>query len=263
MEGLCDLTDPDVRARYYASLRVGEVWGIGGKSADKLERAAIRTIQDFLREPVPKVRQLLTVIGVRIQAELRGVSCLPLAEAPMPRKGIACTRSFGRPITQLQEMRQAISSYATLAAEKLRAEGLVAGHLTVFLHTNPHSKNEPSHSGQRSASIEPTADAIALIGEATRLLEPLWKDGHRYSKAGVMLNDLEPAALQATRFFFSRDTKRAAKLMATLDAVNSRYGRNTMHPLATGLKQPWASRTSRKSRCYTTKVDELMEANAW
>ena len=109
--GVCDLTDPAKRGSYHAALPVGEVWGIGSKSAAKLEKAGYRTIQEFIDAPVPEVRGLLTVVGERIQAELRGASCLPFVDAPADRKSIACTRSFGRPITAWHEMREAIATY--------------------------------------------------------------------------------------------------------------------------------------------------------
>jgi hypothetical protein len=98
--------DPAVRARHYARLPATEVWGIGGRTVDKLQRAGIVTIADFVAMDATTVRDLLTVVGARVQAELRGVSCLPLALAAATRKGVAVTRSFGHPLTTWQEMRE-------------------------------------------------------------------------------------------------------------------------------------------------------------
>jgi len=161
LQGLCDLTDPEVRAGHYARLPVAEVWGIGGRTVDKLQRLGIVTVADFVAMDARMVRSLLTVVGARVQAELRGVSCLSLALAAATRKGVAVTRSFGHPVTTWQEMREAVAAYTSRAGEKLRAEGLQACHMVVFLQTNPHRPDEAWHSGQRAGRIEPTSDSLA------------------------------------------------------------------------------------------------------
>ena len=176
-------------------------------------------------------------------------------------EGGAVTRSFGRPVAVWAEMREAAAHHAARAGEKLRAEGLVAGRMMVFLHTNPHS-GEPYYSAQHGGRIEPTADTGALVGEAVRMLRPLWRDGHRYSKVGVLLDDLRDAEAEPRSLFPTRDPARSKKLMAALDAVNARFGRGTLRPLSTGVARTWGTRHARLSPRYTTRLDELMEATA-
>ncbi|WP_235034966.1 DUF4113 domain-containing protein [Roseomonas sp. 18066] len=261
LEGLCDLTDPAVRAGWYERLEIGEVWGIGRRTEEKLAQLGIRSIADFLTLDPRMARDLLTVVGGRVQEELRGVSCLPLQLMAAPRKGLAVTRSFGRPVLAWRDMREAVAAYAARAAEKLRAEGMEACHMQVFLHTNPHD-GSAWHSAQRSARIEPTSDTLALIGEAMRLLVPLWREGFAYAKAGIMLTELVPARQQA-RLFQTRDPVRSAKTMAALDAVNERFGRGTLRPLATGIARPWGTRQQKLSQRYTTRIEEIMRATTF
>ena len=263
LQGLCDLTDPELRAGYYRRLPVAEVWGIGGRTVDKLQRAGVVTVADFVAMDARLVRDLLTVVGARVQAELRGVSCIPLALASTARKGIAVTRSFGHAVTRWQDMRETVAAYASRAGEKLRAEGLQACHMAVFLQTNPHRPDEAWHSGQRAGRIEPTSDSLALIAEALRMLQPLWVPGLRYFKAGVVLNDLVPEHQQPRMLFATRDPVKSAKAMQALDAVNSRYGRGTLRPLATGIARPWDTRHDRLSQRYTTRIEEILVATAW
>jgi DNA polymerase V len=234
---VCDLTDPDVRAGYYADLPVSEVWGIGGRTTDKLAKAGVVTIADFLRVDPRQVRSQLTVVGARVQAELLGVSCLPLSLMAATRKGIAVTRAFGHPVSTWQELREAVAAYAARAGEKLRAEGLQACHMAVFLQTHPHKPDEPWHSEQRAARIEPTSDSMELIAEAVRMLKSLWRAGHRYYKAGMVLNDLVREVEQPLMLFATRDPIRSAKVMTAMDTVNARYGRGTIRPLSTGIKR--------------------------
>jgi len=260
---VCDLTNPDVRAGFYAGLPVSEVWGIGGRTTDKLAKAGVVTSADFLRVDPRQVRNQLTVVGARVQAELRGVSCLPLSLMAATRKGIAVTRAFGHPVTTWQELREAVAAYATRAGEKLRAEGLQACHMAVFLQTHPHKPDEPWHSEQRAARIEPTSDSMELIAEAARMLKPLWRAGHRYYKAGVVLNDLVREVEQPLMLFATRDPIRSAKVMAAMDTVNARYGRGTIRPLSTGIKRGWSTRHDRLSDRYTTQLSEILVATAW
>ena len=262
MGGVCDLRCERERARWYERLPVSAVWGIGGRTTEKLAALGIDTVARFLAMPPRDARNLLTVVGARVQAELRGVSCLPLSDMAATRKGVAVTRSFGRPVTAWAEMREAVAHHAARAGEKLRAEDLVAGRMMVFLHTNPHN-GDPWHSAQHGGRIEPTADTGALIGEAVRMLRPLWRQGFRYFKVGVVLDDLRDAATEPRSLFPTRDPAKSARLMAALDAVNARYGRGALRPLATGLARPWGTRHARLSPRYTTRVEELMEAKAW
>lgn len=262
LRGLCDLRDPHVRAQIYAELPAGEVWGIGGRTAEKLDRRGVRTIADFVAMDARQTRELLTVVGARVQAELRGTSCLPLSLIVPSRKGLAVTRTFGEPTADWATLREAVAAYATRAGEKLRAGGLLATVMTVFCHTNPHN-GDPWHSAQRTAQIEPTSDSLALIAEAVRLLRPCWKQGYRYSKAGVMLAELVPAMRQPVQLFPTRDPVQSARAMATLDTINGRFGRGTLRPLATGIARPWQAQARNLSPRYTTRAGEMMMARVW
>ncbi len=261
LDGVCDLRDERDRAQLYERTNVDEVWGIGGRTADKLRALGVTTIARFVAMPPREVRSLLTVVGARVQAELAGVSCLTLSEAVPARKALAVTRCFGRPVTRWAEMREACAHHASRAGEKLRAGGLVAGCMAVFLHTDPHG-GDPWYSAQRAGRIEPTDDARALIGEAVRMLAPLWRDGHRYMKVGVMLDDLRDKAAQPRTLFPTRDPMHSAALMRAMDGVNARYGRGTLRPLATGIARPWGTRAGLLTQRYTTHPGEIMQARA-
>lgn len=262
LDGVCDLSDEAARRAYYRDLPIGEVWGIGRRTAEKLQRAGIGTIADFVGMDSRAARSMLTVVGARVQAELRGQSCLPLSEIAAPRKGLACTRTFGRLIDNWTDLREAVSHYATTAAEKLRAEGLTASFLTVFIQTNPHQQDTSWYANQKSCGIEPTCDTLVLITESLRLLRKVWKPGYRYFKAGVMLDGLCPAGIQAG-LFQTRDPVKSSSLMDALDAINGRYGRGTLRPLSTGLDRIWRARQSMLSPAYTTRLQDIMEVQAW
>ena len=263
LEGICDLRDERARQILYERTPVDAVWGIGPRTAEKLVALGVDTIARFTALPARSVRDTLTVVGTRVQAELCGVSCLPLSLMAPTRKGIAVTRSFGRPVTQWPDMREACAHHASRAGEKLRAEGLVAARMRVFLHTNPHAPDEPWHSAQYGGRIEPTDDTRSLIIEAVRMLAPLWRPGHRYFKMGVILEDLRDRETQPRTFFPTRDPIQSARAMGAMDRINARYGRGAVRVLATGIERRWTTRQQRLSPRYTTRLEEILRARAW
>lgn len=260
-DGLCDFTRTDEREKAYKTIPLGEVWGMGRASVAKLARRGVESVADFTALPADEVRELLTVTGVRTQAELKGTVCYPFSVSPLTRKSLAVTRSFGKPILAWPDMEQAIAAYATRAAEKLRRHGLVATAMQVFLRTNEFN-SDPKYANQSTFEIEPTADSFALIGDAVRAGRCLWRDGFRYAKAGVVLLDLKPVAELPHTLFPSRDPEKSARIMAALDAVNARYGRQSLKPAVTGLGQSWSMRRQRLSPRYTTNFDEILVAAA-
>lgn len=261
LEGLCDLTSERVRGRYYRNLPVDEVWGIGRRTAAKLQEANVRTIADYVRADEKLIRSIASIIGERIQAELRGVSCLQLSEVSAQRKGLSCTRSFGQLITSYSDMREAVCRFTTRAAEKLRADGLDAGHIAVFIQTNPHAKEFGYYCGQNALTVAPTNDTMEMIAHATRILRTIWHPGLRYMKAGVVLNDLAPAGQQTSLFASARPQTSSA--MLAMDAVNARFGREAVRPASTGLNRAWAPRQNMLSPRYTTRLSDILRVESF
>jgi DNA polymerase V len=260
--GVLDLSSRDTRERLYPDIPLGEVWGMGRASVAKLQKLGAENVGAFVAMDSNLVRETLTVTGQRTHAELRGISCVPFGEAPANRKSIACTRSFGKAVTDWSEMREAVTAYATRAAEKLRRFGLRAGAMQVFMRTNEFNK-DPWYSNQSTFEIEATADSLALIGSATRAARGLWRDGYRYAKAGIILLDLyQPSDLPVEDLFASQDPARSKALMTALDSVNGRFGRETLRPGGMVGKRAWAMRRGNLSPSYTTRIDDVLIARA-
>ncbi len=259
--GVVDLSTPDQRAAVYPDLDLGEVWGMGRASVTKLAGLGVGTVAEFIAMPADQVRGLLTVTGLRTHAELRGVSCMPLSLLPPTKKMLATTRSFGAPVTTWDGMREAVASYAARGAEKMRRHNLVAAAMQVFMHTNEFN-NDPRYSNSATFPIEASADSFALIGSAVRAARTMWRDGYRYAKAGVIYVDLFRREDLPASMFPSADPERSARLMSALDAVNLRYGRDTLRPGGTRPHPGWSMRRAKLSPCYTTRADEIMEARA-
>lgn len=262
--GVLDLSDPKERARVMADFPIGDVWGIGRAGQGKLLALGIQ-FAGQVRDMDPKLaRQLMTVVGEKIVLELNGISCIALETVAPQRKGCAVTRSFGTRVTLKVEMEQAVAGYATRLGEKLRRHNLATDHVTVFMHTSKFNDDEPQRSVSMTVNIpEATNDSLTLIRAARRAVDTLWLSGFRYSKAGIITQDLVPPPIHQRALFDNLDHERAARVMAAMDEANRRWGRATVVPAATiggpTKSQTFSTKFGMRSPRFTTRWDELPE----
>ncbi len=255
--GVFDLADSATTAALLAGMPVGDIWGIGRQGSEKLRRHGIMTALDLRNRDDTWIRKHLTVTGLRTVMELRGTPCIPIDHAPAPRKSVVCSRSFRKPVQSRTDLGEAISSYVSVAAEKLRNEGLAAAHLHVFLRTSPHRTDLPRHAETRMIRLDqPTSSTPALIRQALRCLAEIYRQGFAYQKAGVMLTGLTREGMRQQSLFSPLPEDDSA-VMAALDRINARWGRDTVHYASSGLARPWCMSREHKSPAYTTSWKEL------
>lgn len=265
--GICSLLDPAIRDISMQKIDVSEVWGVGRQTTIKLHEIGIKTVGQLRDMPMPLARKIGTVVLERTLAELQGIPCIDIQDVEPQRKGMAVTRSAGTPMTSLPVLQQAITSHATRAAEKLRNHGLVASHMTIFYHTNPHN-GSARDSASRTAKLSPPSNAtFVLVQAALRCAEKAWKgdpsgNGYAYTKAGIILDDLVAEEL-APVDLFAHEQERAGKLSAALDAVNDRWGKKTMILASEGFKQSFATKADMRSPRYTTRISDLPIARSY
>ncbi|MGN8095998.1 DUF4113 domain-containing protein, partial [Methylobacterium sp. 22177] len=256
-------------AHWLCRIDVAEVWGIGRASLAKLLAMGVESVAD-LRDLDPRpVRKGLTVVGERIIYELRGAACLPLEMVPARRKGCAVTRSFSSRITERAVLEEAVAAHATRLGEKLRREGLGTNHVTVFYHTSEHDRDEPMRSVSTTVQLpEHSSDTLALIKAARHGVARTWRDPGarpwRYSKAGIVTNDLVPLSHSPRALIGALDRERSGPLMAAMDACNARWGRGAVVPARAGLvsRRGWNTKFEMRTPRYTTQVSELPVAYA-
>jgi DNA polymerase V len=205
------------------------------------------------------IRERLGVVTMRLALELRGVPCLGLEREIPDRKSIMASRSFGRPVTTVAELSEAVASYTARAAEKLRRQRLATAYLMVFIETNRFKPDEAQHCATQTVHLPvATSDTGKLIGAALAGLKSIGRDGYRHKKAGVVLLDLHPAAAVQDGLFDKADSPRRIALMRMVDWLNLRYGRDTVTFAAAGRRRPWKMSREFLSPCYTTAWDELL-----
>jgi DNA polymerase V len=218
----------------------------------------------FQRCPDAWVRKHLTVKGLRLVWELRGVSCLPLEVFEKPRKGLCCSRSFGRPVTTIEDLSEAVAMHCARGGEKLRKQRLAASHLTVFVSTSRFRQN-PNEIYSAAASWRlpfPTSYTPALVAAARGLLGRVYKPGYVYHKAGVFLTDIVAEAERQQNLLLGIDGERRMRLMEAVDRINRRHGRHTVRPLSMGHDRSWEMRREHLSGRYTTRLDEILRVKA-
>ena len=249
-----------------ATTLVEEVWGVGRKLAAQLHEGGVHTVLDLARLDPATVRRRWSVVLERTVRELQGMQCIDLDDAPAPKKQIACTRSFGQAITELAPLVEAVSEFASRAAEKLRQQGGVASQLLVFCHTSPF---RPGPRFNRSIVVplrRPTADTGELVSAAAAGMRRIYEPGYKMAKAGVMLLDLVPGGvLQGELALEEEDHRDRTRLMVALDALNQRYGKGTVHSANTGgtnKRQAWVMKQERCTPQYTTRWEDVPVAKA-
>lgn len=262
LEGVCDLTDPVQYDHWMVRIAPEDIWGVGPANARRLEALGCESVAD-VRDLDPRVaRKAMTVVGERLVHELRGTACLDLETMAPTRKGCAVTRSFSERVDDLATMQQAIATHASRLGEKLRREGLATDHVTIFFHTSEHDRDRPQRSISTVVTLpEATNDTLALMKAATHGVRQAWRDGYRYSKAGVVTTDLVPlaASQRAMPGLGQLDREAGAALMLALDTCNRRFGRGAVVPGTAGFapKREWSTKFEMRSPRYTTRLDEL------
>lgn len=242
------------------SIPLDDLWGISRRWSEKLNALGIHHAL-ALRDANPKMmRQHFGVVMERIVMELRGISCIPLEEMPAPKKQILTSRSFGEKLTSFDDLRAAVTHFATRSAEKLRRQNLATQALTVFIQTSPFDTSRPQYSNSSTTEFDiPTHDSALLIEAAHQGLQRIYRKGFSYQRAGILLPDLFPAGVvQATLFDSGDNSGRSEQLMAALDNINRRHGKKSIRYASEIISNKWHMRQQFKSPSYTTKWQELL-----
>ena len=259
--GVVDLSNLERQRKLMALLPVDEVWGVGRRISKKLETMGIKTVLQLADTDIRFIRKHFNVVLERTVRELRGEPCLGLEEFAPVKQEIVCSRSFGGRITEYHEMRQAICSYASRAAEKLRGEHQYCRFISAFVKTSPFALNEPYYGNNASVKLlTPTQDSRDIITAATKCLDAIWKDGHRYQKAGVMLSDFySQGVAQLNLFDDNAPRKNSGKLMEVLDHLNAKNGRGSLYFAGQGIQTTWQMKRDMLSPRYTTRFSDLLK----
>jgi len=257
--GVLSLLDPVLREQVLDETPVTHVWGIAKRSALRLAPYGVRTAGDFARLRDAVVQSTLGIGGLKLAHELRGVSCLTLADAPAARQSVTVSRSFGKPVYSLDALQSALGTFAARAAERARRHGLRAGELGV--HFGWREDDRPVMDGE-SVRLSPTNDTPTLIRAAKALADKLFVEGRAYKKAGIVLGGLESADTAQSEFFDDGSAERSARLSKTVDRLNAALGAGALRYGGEKSSTAWGSRCESQSPCWTTRWEDLKAVRA-
>ena len=260
-DGVCNLNEitQGTLDLLFSKIEVGEVWGVGRRIEKKLAKLGVNTVFDLKQSSPQALRKQFSVLMERTIRELNGESCIPLEEIAPSKKQLVCSRGFGIPLSSLSELSEAVITYTTRVAEKLRRQRSVVAMVYVFIQTNPFKKKDRQYnSGRLIPLTNPTDDTRILIRAALAGLRSIYKPGFSYKKAGVLLDDLLPFNQHQKSLFDDKEAQTHSELlMQAIDEINDTMGSGTIKFLGEGLEKQWRAKAEKKTRCYTTRIDEI------
>jgi len=257
--GVCNLNlmDQETADTWLSQINVKEVWGIGRQLAPKLNALEIQSVLDLKNADPTRMRQLFSVVVEKTIRELRGIVCIELEDMNEPKKEIMCSRSFGQRITELYELEEAVSSYVTRAAEKLRAQQSIAAVVYVYIRTSPYGTKKQYVNEVNIPLFKPSDNTLQLNNAALLGLKYLYKKDYQYQKAGIMLCQLSSKHILQESLFSDTSPNNQMKVM---DAINHRW-KNKLKLGSAGINQKWKMKSGNKSKNYTTHWGELIQVN--
>ncbi|WP_210461800.1 translesion error-prone DNA polymerase V subunit UmuC [Pantoea ananatis] len=256
--GVLAITTRTRAEKMLARQPVGEVWGVGSRIAKKLSAMGITTALELSRASPVLIRKNFSVVLERTVRELNGESCISLEEAPPAKQQIVCSRSFGERVTDYEQMRQAICQHAERASVKLRGESQYCRQVCAFVKTSPFTPGETYYGNTASETLlTPTRDTRDIIAAAMRALDRIWIPGHRYAKAGVMLNDFTPSGVSQLNLFDEAPPRPDSDpLMKVIDGINQ-SGLGNIWFAGRGIAPAWQMKREMLSPAYTTRWSDI------
>jgi DNA polymerase V len=241
---------------------VKEIWGIGRAYAEKLMNWGITNAWDLCNMPEEWVRKNMGgVTGTRLVRELKGIPCLEMQEELQIKKMITTTRMFGRNVTALDDIKEAVATYTSRAAEKLRRQNCAASVLSIFIVAKEESQSANfSHGAALHAQINlvlPTSVTSELIAPALKLTEQIFIEGREYKKAGVLLSGIVPENSIQSNLFVTEPQINKRPLMNALDNINFSMRDDVVKFASSGLDRDWKMRREFRSPRYTSRWREL------
>lgn len=253
---LCIIDTDEKREKALRMFAISDVWGIGRRQAAKLEKQGVKTAYDFTQLSSAWVRKYMTVVGERTWKELRGISCIDMEAAPPAKKQICTSRSFGKMLTEMDTMGEAIATHASTCAKKLRRQQSYAASLMVFIHTNNFRDDLPQYWKNIVMHLPvPTNDTQEIVHYALSGLKSIFREGYQYKKAGIIITEITEGAQLG--LFDSIDREKREKLMQTVDRINGEHS-NHIKLAALGNGREWKLKQELLSGHYTTDINQII-----
>lgn len=257
--GVLELINPIEIETYLKDVEVGDLWGIGRQYAQLLNKNGVFTALELINKPDAWVKKLLSIQGLRMVYELRGLPCIELEEVTPNKQNICVSRSFGEMLDNKDAIGESVSTFVNRASQKLRKQKSSCSAITVFIHSNRFRKDLPQYSNSIYMNLPyPSNFAPDLITYAIWGLNKIFRKGYKYKKAGVFLHEITPQnSLQTNLFSEDINLERKQKLNSTIDKINKSFGKNAVKFAIMGNGKKWKLKQECLSPCYTTRISDI------
>ena len=231
-------------------VEVRDIWGVGKQLSKFYIKNGIYNAKQLKNASNTWIKKTKNVLSSRTAMELRGVPCIEIETKQAKRKSCCVSRSFGKKVEKLRELKESVTSYCLNAAEKIRSESLVCKSITVFIRTSPFQNKGIFYSNSKTIDFPiATNNSIEIVKNALEGLDLIYRDGFKYQKAGIILSGLSDSE-KGNSLFKSTKDERIKNLMQSIDNTNYRYGRSTISLASAGINKKWSMR-----RQYSSKID--------
>ncbi len=265
-QSVCNMVDEDpcIIEDLLKYLPVGEVWGVGRKIRQRLEKMHIYSVMDLVEADPKMIGQHFSVVLENTVKELRGIACLEIEDVVPDRRQVLSSRSFGQPIEDKNSLSGALTEFTLRAVERLRQQKLLCKAVGISIRTNRFNKNEYYRPYTMVYLSDYSDDRLEIIKAVQQGLDRIYQAGHRYKKAEVILLDIIPQHAHAVDLFHNTEEMiERQNLSATFDYINQKFGRDvmTLGRLITPHGRTWAMTQSFKSPSYLTKWSDILKVS--
>ncbi|RIV73665.1 Y-family DNA polymerase [Flagellimonas aequoris] len=238
--------------------KIETVWGIGHGNLKRVQTQNVKTAYDFTQLSDEWVRKQMAIIGLRLKKDLQGIPTLDLDDDTRDKRAIATTRSFESTYSDIENIKERISTFASSCAEKLRNQGSSCNHIVVLLRSDRHKKDEPQDRSSVIVTLPYATDSSLTISSyAVKAAISIFRPGIKYKRAGVIVSGLVPTNERQLDLFLSENPKHH-KIMEVMDGINDKYGGYKMKIANQDLERTWKMRQEHLSPRYTTNINEII-----
>jgi DNA polymerase V len=261
--GVCAIDSEEKRLKALSMTEIGDIWGVGWRTAPKLAEQGVKTALDFVNKPQEWVDKRMGISGVRTWLELQGRPSVE-DEQESKRKSICTSRSFAQMIDDEKELTLRISDFAAICAKKLRSEKTAAYTVGVFIQTNHFREDLSQYDPWYSINLDvPASSTREIVSAALQVLKSIYRPGYKYKRAGVIVMDIvDNDDIQTTLFDFdAKAREKDDKISQVMDQVN-KSGKNVLR-LATQRPGHYADgiRCDFRSGLFSTQWNDLIEVH--
>ena len=257
--GVVNLINSKETDKLLNEIKINDVWGVGRQLTKFYIKNGINTAYQLKNVSNSWIKKNTNVFGSRTAMELRGISCISLDIHQEKRKNCCVSRSFGKKVTKLEELKESITTHCLNAAEKIRIDNQTAKKITVFTRTSPFQKDKNYYANSKDIDLPiGTNDSIDLVKQALIALKSIYQKGYRYQKTGIILSGLKDIEIYKKNLFSTiGNEEKRIKLMKAIDYTNIKYGRNALSIAQAGLKKKWNIKRQHFSKIDTACFDLL------